>query len=205
MAAVAAGAQASAVFHGDRHVRWDRVETRTLQAMIAAVNETVLPADAALLALTLSVGGMLRERKQVLATAESCTGGWIAKLCTDIPGSSDWFEGGVVTYSNSLKQALLGVTATTLEQHGAVSRECALEMVVGALANLGASIAVAVTGIAGPSGGTPDKPVGTVWIAWQRRAGDPQAEVFHFTGDRDAVRRQTVMSALEGVRKLLIP
>lgn len=167
------------------------------------MNETRLPVDDDLHALAQAVGGMLHTHGQVLATAESCTGGWIAKLCTDIPGSSDWFEGGAVTYSNALKQALLGVTTTTLEQHGAVSRECALEMVAGALANLGASIAIAVTGIAGPAGGTPDKPVGTVWIAWQRRAETPQAEVFHFAGGRDAVRRQTVAHALAGVRKIL--
>lgn len=171
--------------------------------MITTVNEARVPTDDDLHALTLTVGGMLLERGQVFVTAESCTGGWIAKLCTDIPGSSDWFQGGAVTYSNALKQALLGVTATTLEQHGAVSRECALEMVAGALARLSASVAVAVTGIAGPSGGTPDKPVGTVWIAWQRRGGDPQAEICHFAGNRDAVRRQTVAHALAGVRKIL--
>lgn len=159
--------------------------------------------DAALHQLALTAGTLLGERREMLATAESCTGGWIAKLCTDIPGSSAWFQGGAVTYNNALKQALLGVAATTLKRHGAVSRECALEMVAGALARLGATVAVAVTGIAGPSGGTPDKPVGTVWIAWQWRAGDPQAEVFHFAGDRDAVRRQTVAVALAGVRKIL--
>ncbi|HEX5961635.1 MAG TPA: CinA family protein [Rhodanobacteraceae bacterium] len=146
---------------------------------------------------TLGAGGAM------LATAESCTGGWIAKLLTDIPGSSAWFQGGAVTYSNGLKQALLGVTAATLERHGAVSRECALEMVAGALVRLDASIAVAVTGVAGPMGGTPDKPVGTVWIAWQRRGGAARVEAFHFDGDRDAVRRRAVAAALEGIRKIL--
>ncbi|MGH8147170.1 MAG: CinA family protein [Rhodanobacteraceae bacterium] len=159
--------------------------------------------DEALLALAVGVGDALRDRGEMLATAESCTGGWIAKLVTDIAGSSAWFQGGAVTYSNNLKQALLGVTATTLERHGAVSRECALEMVAGALARLDASIAIAVTGVAGPSGGTPDKPVGTVWIAWQPRGAAACVEVFHFDGDRDAVRRQTVARALEGIQKIL--
>lgn len=161
--------------------------------------------DAALHRLALTAGALLGERREVLATAESCTGGWIAKLMTDIAGSSAWFQGGAVTYSNDLKQALLGVTAATLERHGAVSRECALEMVAGALARLDASVAVAVTGIAGPSGGMPGKPVGTVWVAWQRRGGSACVEVFHFDGDRDAVRRQTVARALEGIRKILTP
>lgn len=150
-----------------------------------------------------TVAAALRERGQMLATAESCTGGWIAKTCTDLAGSSEWFESGVVTYSNRAKQSELGVTPATLERHGAVSRECVLEMAAGALARFRATIAVAVTGIAGPTGGTPDKPVGTVWIAWQRRGAAACAELFHFVGDRDAVRRQTVAAALEGIRKTL--
>ena len=167
------------------------------------MSDAQLPADSTLHELALAVGDALRERGAMLATAESCTGGWIAKLLTDIPGSSAWFQGGAVTYSNGLKQALLGVTATTLDHHGAVSRECALEMVAGALARLDASVAVAVTGVAGPSGGTPDKPVGTVWIAWQCRGGAANVEVFRFDGDRDAVRRQTAAAALEGIRHVL--
>lgn len=167
------------------------------------MNAAPVPTDATLRALAESVGEMLRERGQVLATGESCTGGWIAKLCTDISGSSEWFESAAVTYSNRAKQALLGVTSSTLELHGAVSRECAVEMVSGALAHFDASVAVAVTGIAGPTGGTPDKPVGTVWIAWQRRGGAARAEGFHFDGNRDAVRRRTVAAALEGIRKNL--
>lgn len=149
------------------------------------------------------VAEILRANGEMLATAESCTGGWIAKACTDLAGSSEWFESGAVTYSNRAKQALLGVTTATLEKHGAVSRECALEMVAGALARFEASVAVAVTGIAGPTGGTPDKPVGTVWIAWQRRGREACAEQFRFEGDRDAVRRQTVAVALEGIKKIL--
>jgi nicotinamide-nucleotide amidase len=141
----------------------------------------------------------------MLATAESCTGGWIAKACTDLAGSSEWFESAAVTYSNRAKQALLGVTSATLEKYGAVSRECALEMVAGVLARFEANVAVAVTGIAGPGGGTQEKPIGTVWVAWQRRGHEARVEAFHFGGDRDGVRRQTVAVALEGVRKILTP
>lgn len=162
-----------------------------------------VPDDVTLRQSAEQVAGILRTKGEMLATAESCTGGWIAKTCTDLAGSSEWFDSAAVTYSNRAKQALVGVTATTLEHHGAVSRECALEMVAGALARLDATIAVAVTGIAGPSGGTSDKPVGTVWIAWQRRGGRASVEVFHFDGDRDAVRRQTVARALEGVQEIL--
>ncbi|MBS0592060.1 MAG: CinA family protein [Proteobacteria bacterium] len=159
--------------------------------------------DGALLALAQNVAVEFTRRGATLVTAESCSGGWIAKTLTDIAGSSAWFECGVVAYSYEAKEALLGVRPETLEEHGAVSRETAIEMVSGALARYGASVAVAVTGIAGPSGGTADKPVGTVWISWKRRGGYAQAELFHFDGDRDAVRRQTVASALVGVRKIL--
>jgi len=155
--------------------------------------------DAALHGLAERVGGVLRANRQMLCTAESCTGGWIAKMITDIPGCSDWFDCGMACYSYEAKQALLGVRPETLTQFGAVSRETVLEMVSGALVTSGASVAVAVTGIAGPSGGTIDKPVGTVWIGWKRRGGYPLAEVFHFHGDREAVRRQTVLKALEGL------
>jgi len=139
----------------------------------------------------------------MLVTAESCTGGWIAKTLTDLPGSSTWFDTGVVTYSYQAKEALLGVNPRTLERTGAVSEETALEMVSGALSRFGAGVAVAVTGIAGPSGGTDDKPVGTVWISWKRRGGYGHAELFHFPGDREAIRRQTVAAALIGLRKTL--
>ncbi len=139
----------------------------------------------------------------MLATAESCTGGWIAKLMTDIPGSSAWFEGGLVTYSYEAKEAFLGVRPQTLEQHGAVSEETVVEMVSGALARFGATVAVAVTGIAGPGGGTLDKPVGSVWIGWKRRGGYTHSQLCHFDGDRDAVRRQTVARALLGVQEIL--
>ncbi len=162
-----------------------------------------VPTDADLLALAEQAAAEVMQRKLMLVTAESCTGGWIAKTLTDLPGSSAWFDAGVVTYSYEAKEALLGVNPRTLEQFGAVSEEAALEMVSGALARFGAGVAVAVTGIAGPSGGTVEKPVGTVWIGWKRRGGYGHAKLFHFPGDREAVRRQTVAAALSGVRKTL--
>jgi nicotinamide-nucleotide amidase len=162
-----------------------------------------VPTDADLKALSEQVAAAAQQRRLMLVTAESCTGGWIAKALTDLPGSSAWFDAGVVTYSYEAKEALLGVSHRTLERTGAVSEETALEMVSGALARFGAGMAVAVTGIAGPSGGTPDKPVGTVWIGWKRRGGYAHATLFQFDGDREAVRRQTVAAALEGVIKAL--
>lgn len=169
------------------------------------MNESPAPSDEDLRVAASAIGQLLRDRGQVLATAESCTGGWIGKLVTDVPGSSAWFEGGAVTYSNRLKHALLGVGPDTLGTHGAVSGETAIEMVAGTLARFGAGVAVAVTGIAGPDGDAPGKPVGTVWIAWQRHGGKARAEEFHFAGDRDAVRRQAVAAALNGVRSLFPP
>ena len=159
----------------------------------------IVPTDADLDALAQATGARLLAARQMLVTAESCTGGWIAKAVTDVAGSSAWFDCGLVAYSYEAKQALLGVRPQTLETCGAVSRETVVEMVSGALVHSGATVAVAVTGIAGPGGGTDDKPVGTVWVAWKRRGGYPRAEVFHFEGDRDAVRRQTVATALRGL------
>ena len=158
--------------------------------------------DASLQALARTLGDTAQAAHHTLVTAESCTGGWIAKVLTDIAGSSAWFECGIAAYSYESKQALLGVRPETLELHGAVSRETVLEMVSGALVHSGATLSVAVTGIAGPGGGTSDKPVGTVWIAWKRRGGYATAELFHFDGDREAVRRQTVHAALEGLLRL---
>ncbi len=137
-----------------------------------------------------------------LVTAESCTGGWIAKACTDLPGSSRWFLGGVVTYSDDLKVALLGVSRDTLVAHGAVSEAVAREMARGALERLGGDRAVAVTGIAGPDGGTAEKPVGTVWLGWARReagAIEVRATLERFPGDRDAVRLAAVRRAIAGL------
>ena len=161
----------------------------------------IVPSDAELDALSQATGARLLAARQMLVTAESCTGGWIAKAVTDVAGSSAWFDCGMAAYSYEAKQALLGVRPQTLETHGAVSRETVVEMVSGALVHSGATLAVAVTGIAGPGGGSEDKPVGTVWIAWKRRGGYAKAEVFHFDGDRDAVRRQTVASALAGLEQ----
>lgn len=161
------------------------------------------PSDDILCELARQTGEQLRAGRHMLVTAESCTGGWIAKVVTDIAGSSEWFDCGMAVYSYEAKQAMLGVQPHTLAEHGAVSRETAIEMVSGALVNSGASLAVAVTGIAGPGGGTEDKPVGTVWIAWKRRGGYPRATLYHFDGDRDAVRRRTVMTALQGLEPLL--
>ena len=139
----------------------------------------------------------LSRRRQSLVTAESCTGGWLAKVCTDRVGSSAWFDRGFVTYSNAAKQELLGVSTATLERHGAVSREIVLEMVAGALARSRADWAVAISGIAGPGGGSEAKPVGTVWFAWAGPHGWRHASTVQFEGDRDAVRRQAVATALQ--------
>lgn len=137
-----------------------------------------------------------------LVVAESCTGGWVAKACTDLPGSSRWFLGGVVTYSDELKLGLLGVSADALRQQGAVSQAVVRDMAVGALERLGGDVSVAVSGIAGPDGGVVGKPVGTVWFAWAVRHAD-QLEVRtaleRFDGDREAIRRQAVACALGGV------
>ena len=162
-----------------------------------------VPTDAELLRLAGEVASVVQRQRLMLVTAESCSGGWIAKALTDLPGSSAWFDAGVVTYSYQAKEALLGVDPKTLERTGAVSEETVLEMVSGALSRFGAGIAVAVTGIAGPSGGAPGKPVGMVWIGWKRRGGYGHARLFHFPGDREAVRRQTVAAALIGVSKAL--
>src|SRR5690606_19412901 len=153
------------------------------------------PQDDTLRELASTLGEKLRAERHMLVTPESCTGGWIAKTMTDIAGSSEWFDCGLVAYSYEAKQAFLGVLATTLAEHGAGSREAAMEMVYGALVRSSATVAVAVIGIAGPGGGTKDKPVGTVWIAWKRRAGYAHAKLFHFQGDREAVRRRTVLAA----------
>lgn len=162
-----------------------------------------LPTDSELLQQAAALSDRLRTARERLVTAESCSGGWIAKVMTDVAGSSAWFDCGIVAYSYEAKQALLGVRPQTLEHHGAVSRETVIEMVSGALVNSGASVAVAVTGIAGPGGGSPDKPVGSVWLGWKRRGGYASAQLFQFPGDRDAVRRQTVAAALRGLDALL--
>lgn len=143
---------------------------------------------------------LLLSKQWRLVTAESCTGGLIAAACTDVAGSSNWFERGFVTYSNTAKTQMLGVPASLIETHGAVSREVALSMAQGALLNSPAHLAVAVTGIAGPGGGSPEKPVGTVWIATATQNAPAHAECFVFTGDRSSVRAQSVMHALHALR-----
>lgn len=148
----------------------------------------------------------MSERGATLATAESCTGGWIAKAITDVPGSSAVLGYGIVSYSNEAKESLLGVRAETLARHGAVSEAVVREMAEGALALSGAGYAVAVSGIAGPDGGTADKPVGTVWFAWAKQArGTPavEAAVHRLDGDREAVRQGSVLIALEGLLERL--
>lgn len=135
----------------------------------------------------------------MLATAESCTGGLMAAVCTELAGSSAWFERGFVTYSNQAKMDLLGVAATTLAVHGAVSEAVARAMAEGALARAPVQAAVAVTGIAGPSGGSPDKPVGTVWLAWASSGSETVAQRVQLDGDRSQVRQQTVELALRGL------
>jgi nicotinamide-nucleotide amidase len=155
--------------------------------------------DARIAALAATLGERLRQQGWLLATAESCTGGWIAEAVTAVAGSSQWFERGFVSYSNRSKQELLGVSAATLAQHGAVSIETAREMASGARAASDVDVALSVTGIAGPGGGSPGRPVGTVCFAWASRAGVIRSEQRHFAGDRESVRRQSVIHALEGV------
>lgn len=159
--------------------------------------------DAQLASLSQAVGAALKDRGLALATAESCTGGWIAEVVTATAGSSDWFERGFVTYSNAAKQEVLGVRAETLRTFGAVSEETASEMVRGAIAHSHAEVALAVTGIAGPTGGSGEKPVGTVCFAWCRRGGAPQVATEWFSGDREAVRRHSVVHALAGLLRMI--
>ena len=153
--------------------------------------------------LVAALAGALRARRWRMATAESCTGGLIAGFCTELPGSSDWFEGGVVSYSNAAKHELLGVPAAALASHGAVSEPVARAMAEGVLGRLGVNLAAAVTGVAGPGGGSARKPVGTVWIAFARRHGSGRvltsAVCHHFEGDRAQVRKATVVAALQGL------
>jgi nicotinamide-nucleotide amidase len=145
------------------------------------------------------VARRLKSSQEVLVTAESCTGGWVAQAVTAVAGSSAWFERGFVTYSNDAKQELLGVRGETLDRHGAVSEETASEMARGALARSKGTISLAVTGVAGPSGGSAEKPIGMVCFAWARRDGAIASATEHFRGDRESVRRQSVIHALKGV------
>ena len=149
------------------------------------------------------VAHLLRAREATLATAESCTGGWIAKALTDKAGSSDWFGYGIVTYSNEAKETLLGLAPELIDMHGAVSSEVAAQMAVGVRAISDADVAVAVSGIAGPDGGTDEKPVGTVWLAWKGPGSRAATQLAKFDGDRESIRRQTVVAALKGILRQL--
>lgn len=152
--------------------------------------------------LTTQIAAKLMERGWSMATAESCTGGMIAAACTDLSGSSSWFERGWVTYSNAAKSTELGVPKALIAQHGAVSEPVARAMAAGALQHAPVQVTVAVTGVAGPTGGSADKPVGTVWFGWATTAGIV-SEVQHFAGDRAAVRTATVHHALQKLLTLI--
>jgi nicotinamide-nucleotide amidase len=153
--------------------------------------------DTALRALAAQAGTLLLAQRRRVATAESCTGGWVAKCITDIPGSSQWFERGYVTYSNLAKEQSVGVAPGVIETFGAVSRPTVEQMAAGALHASGADLAVAITGIAGPDGGSPDKPVGLVWFALAQRGAPPVVLQQQFAGDREAIRRAAVATALQ--------
>jgi nicotinamide-nucleotide amidase len=159
--------------------------------------------DAELLKLAEQLAHALKVAGLSLATAESCTGGGLAQVLTAVPGSSLWFERGFVSYSNLAKREMLGVKTGTLARHGAVSEPVARAMAEGALSHSHADLAVAITGIAGPGGGTPDKPVGMVCFAWARRKEDTRSTTLHFPGDRAAVRRQAMAAAIEGLQENL--
>ena len=153
--------------------------------------------DSELMQLSEQVGQALKARGATVTTAESCTGGWVAKVITDIAGSSAWFERGFVTYSNEAKAQMIGVREETLAQHGAVSEPVVVEMAIGALKAARADYAVSISGIAGPDGGSEETPVGPVWIAFATARGEGITRRECFSGDRDAVRRQATAYALQ--------
>ncbi len=154
-------------------------------------------------ALARQLGQSSLRARVMIATAESCTGGGVAEAITRISGSSAWFDRAFVTYTNTAKKEMLGVSAATLAAHGAVSEQVAREMAEGALAFSHADVSVAITGIAGPTGGTRAKPVGLVYIAWASRAGHPQVRRFLFKGGRDAVREQSIAFSLQGLIEIV--
>jgi len=154
--------------------------------------------------LAKQLGECLKTNGIKLASAESCTGGWLAKIITDIPGSSAWFTGSVVSYSNEAKQSLLGVNESTLNEFGAVSGETVLEMSDGLFSHTDADVVVSVSGIAGPDGGSEDKPVGLVWLSWGKRDKTVFANPFNFDGDREDVRKQSIKQALNCLLDLLV-
>lgn len=153
--------------------------------------------------LSAELGRCLANQQLMLTTAESCTGGGIAAAITDVPNSSTWFSHGFVTYSNAAKQQQLHINPTLIETYGAVSQPVVEAMAAGALAVASADLAIAVSGIAGPDGGTNEKPVGTVWIAWVRPNNRPTSQMFSFSGDRKSVRNQSVIASLKGALSLV--
>jgi nicotinamide-nucleotide amidase len=161
-------------------------------------------ADDTLLNLSARLGGALKQRGWTLVLAESCTGGMASQFVTAIPGSSAWFERGFITYSNDAKVEMLGVSSSTLGKFGAASEQTAREMATGALQHSRAQVAAAITGIAGPDGGTEAKPVGTVCFAWAARNVSPHSDMRRFSGDREAIRKQAVEAALQGVIQLTL-
>ena len=191
--------------HGDARHAVEEIGIHTLGS-IDYPPHMMVPTDSVLSALAREVGVRLLEDGRRLVTAESCTGGWIAKLCTDIAGSSDWFDCGFVCYSNAAKVRDLGVPQKLLDSDGAVSEPVVRAMAEGALARTGANVAIAVSGIAGPGGAVPGKPVGTVWFALATKVGDRlvcQGHLILFVGNRDAVRRHAVEYALNLLRSLV--
>jgi len=159
--------------------------------------------DSDLIALADQLGQDLKRRRVMLATAESCTGGWLGAVITAVPGSSHWYDRGFITYTNAAKREMLGVKTETLARFGAVSEPTARAMAEGALASSRADLTVAITGIAGPGGGSTDKPVGTVCLAWAERRKPVRTLTEHFHGDRAAIRLAAIRSALEGLKQLL--
>lgn len=162
-----------------------------------------MPEDQTIHELSTQVVHELSAAGKAVSTAESCTGGWVAKALTDVPGSSSCFAYGIVSYSNGAKESMLGVKNKTLADNGAVSEPIVREMAEGAMRLSGADVSIAVSGVAGPDGGTDEKPVGTVWFAWSvrgRKGITTDAELRHFDGDRDDVRMQTVIHSLRGIR-----
>lgn len=166
------------------------------------MNPTTSPSELDTAALVTLLAELLQRKRWMMATAESCTGGLIAGACTDVSGSSNWFERGFVTYSNEAKTEMLGVDAALVAAHGAVSEEVARAMAEGAVAHSKAQVAVAVTGVAGPTGGSPEKPVGTVWFGWSVD-GHVRTERRRFDGDRAEVRAATVRYALQVLATLV--
>ncbi|NOQ87582.1 MAG: nicotinamide-nucleotide amidohydrolase family protein [Gammaproteobacteria bacterium] len=162
------------------------------------------PSEQELRDLAEQLGECMKSKGLKLATAESCTGGWLAKIITDIPGSSAWFTSSVVCYSNESKHSLLGVDENTLNEFGAVSGETVLELSDGLFSHTDADVAVSVSGIAGPDGGSEDKPVGLVWLSWGKRDKSVHAKPFNFDGDREEVRKKSISQALNNLLDLLV-